>query len=205
MVQRWLLAAVHWWRCVLEWSDRSIVPPVEWIESTIGFEMAAGAVILVNSYLLAVSADYELSNLSDSGPPGYDVLESIFVAIYTTELLIRLAARRLRFFGSPWGWLDVLVVLGGWLEVFNNGGPSDDISQFRITRILKTVKVARVARVMRSMKGARMLMDSLIGSARPLFWTSVVIAAITFMFGMVFVKTVASFLTSEAETGYQGP
>merc|ERR1711974_99235 len=53
------------------------------------------------------------------------------------------------------------------------------------------LKVMRVLRIMRGLREVRLLLNSLMGSVKPLIWTIVMIATINFMFGICFVQAAA--------------
>mmetsp|Transcript_1634 Transcript_1634/g.3086 ORF Transcript_1634/g.3086 Transcript_1634/m.3086 type:complete len:281 (-) Transcript_1634:53-895(-) len=55
------------------------------------------------------------------------------------------------------------------------------------------LKVMRVFRVMRYLREVRLLLNSLMGSVKPLFWTVLIITAVNFMFGICFVQSIAAF------------
>merc|ERR1719189_2489815 len=44
------------------------------------------------------------------------VLEWIFGLLFTAELLLKCAALRRRLIASAWNWLDIIAVLGWWVE-----------------------------------------------------------------------------------------
>merc|ERR1719242_215303 len=118
-------------------------------------------------------------------------IELVFIGIYTLELVVRIIARRLAFFLLPWSWFDIAIVGVGWLEVISSSSTS--LTQVRLMRILKMMKVMRVLRVMRSLREVRLLLNSLMGSVKPLLWTIIIITGINFMFGICFVQSIAAF------------
>lgn len=73
-----------------------------------------------------------------------------------------------------------------------------NMSYLRVVRLAKTLKLLRVIRLMRAFRELRMVLDSVMGSMKAMFWTLLLIAAILFMFSIAFVQASTEFLTSKA-------
>jgi len=172
-------------------NNRFRCPLINSLEESRGFNCVTGLVILLNAISMAVAADYEMQNFQAPTSETFIYIELGFVIAYTIELVIRIIARRLAFFCLPWSWFDIVIVAVGWLEVISSSATS--LSQVRLMRILKMMKAMRVLRVMRSLREVRLLLNSLMGSVKPLLWTVVIITGINFMFGIAFVQSIAAF------------
>merc|ERR1712100_467791 len=99
-----------------------------------------------------------------------------------------------------------IIVLLGYVEVAaaSQGSTSNaNMSQLRILRVLKMLKVMRVVRLMRAFREVRLLLDSLLGSLRPLMWTILLMSAFLFMFAICFVQNVAAHLNDLHKQGEQ--
>ena len=79
-----------------------------------------------------------------------EILNYIFTAIYTIEMVIKIVAMGKGYFQDGWCIFDFLIVVSAWvgillLQVFNIdvGSISTIIRSFRIARVLKLVKSAK--------------------------------------------------------------
>jgi len=68
------------------------------------------------------------------------------------------------------------------------------MSFLRTMRLLKMLKMLRVIRLMRSMFELRLILTSIMGSLKSMFWSLVLLMAVLFMFSMVFVQASANHL-----------
>lgn len=75
------------------------------------------------------------------------------------------------------------------------------MTQLRMLRIIRMLKMMRVIRLMRGLREVRLLLDSLMGSLKPLLWSIILVVAINFMFGLSFVQAVAGFVHHLIRTG----
>jgi hypothetical protein len=179
--------------------NRFDCPLIRRIESSSIFNTVCGLVIVLNAVTMAAAADYDMRHFQQPGNQVLKIVEVVFVAIYTVEIATRIVARKLAFFQVAWSWFDIIIVSVGWIEVASAYLPS--FTQLRLLRILKMVKVMRVLRVMRSFREVRLLLNSLMGSVKPMFWTMLIITGMNFMFGIYFVQSLATFRHDSWKTG----
>jgi len=204
----WMVAAStqeSWHARILKWQasitifsnidarlNRSFACPLlSRIESSSVFNTFCSLVIVVNAISMALAADYDMHNFQQPGNQTLQIIECVFVGIYTIELGMRMMVKKLAFFRMAWSWFDFIIVGVGWIEVASVYSAS--LTQVRLVRVLKMMKVMRVLRVMRSFREVRLLLNSLMGSVKPLFWTMLIITAMNFIFGIYFVQTIAMF------------
>jgi len=174
-----------------EFNRRFDCPRLQIFEESSIFGAISAMVIVLNAISMAVGADYEMNNFQEPVNRTLVTLDFTFVVIYTVELIFRIAVRRLHFFSKAWSWFDVIIVAVGWVEV--SSASATKLTQVRLLRILKMAKVMRVLRAMRSLREVKMLLNSLMGSVKPLLWTVIIITVFNFMFGICFVQSVAAF------------
>jgi len=178
-------------------------PLLSRIEKSSAFSTICGLIILLNALTMAVSADYEMSKSFQQGPSeALHIIELTFVGIYTLELVIRIMVKKIGFFCVTWNWFDFIIVSVGWIEVVSYYLPS--LSHLRLLRMLKMMKVMRVLRVMRSLREVRLLLNSLMGSVKALFWTIVIITGMNFMFGIYFVQSLSETRYDNLEAAHGG-
>jgi len=191
-LMQWAHSVNHFVEGVNDGVNKHVACPlINRLEESRFFGCFTGLVIMVNAISMAVAADYEMDNFRQPTNKILVHIELVFIGIYTLELVVRIIARRLAFFLLPWSWFDIAIVGVGWLEVISSSSTS--LTQVRLMRVLKMLKVMRVLRVMRSLREVRLLLNSLMGSIKPLLWTVIIITGINFMFGICFVQSIAAF------------
>ncbi|MFF0745934.1 ion transporter [Streptomyces sp. NPDC004111] len=102
------------------------------------FSVAVMAAILGNAVLLGVET---YSGLAQRWQEPLAVLESCFLALFTCESLLRLAAhadRPREFFRNPWNVFDAAVVLFAFLPV-----TGDNTTLLRLLRLFRVLRTAR--------------------------------------------------------------
>lgn len=127
-----------------------------------------------------------------------DVLErlnQIFIAIFSTECLLKIFALRYYYFKEPWNLFDFVVVILSLAGLVL----SDLISKYFVSpTLLRVVRVAKVGRVLRLVKGAkgiRTLLFALAMSLPALFNICLLLFLVMFIFaifGMSFFMNVDS-------------
>jgi hypothetical protein len=164
------------------------------------FEVIINFVILVNCIYMWKSADDAMRSVHlDGTNPIEEIGEKVFIAVYAVEFLLRLARYHLYFFydvNFRENWLDFfLLTLAVLFEVVNN---ESQVGWLRMLRILKIAKALRVLRVITAFKALRAIMTSLINSVGVLFWSVVSLAIFHFMFALVFVIQVTTYLQEQS-------
>jgi len=119
------------------------------------------------------------------------------------ELLLKLTVFRLRFFTAPdekyWNLFDTFLVITGIYEVIqdvlsNGAGGGASITWIRVLRLLKMLKMLRVIRVMKFFRELRIMLLSIVGSLRILFWSIMMLGLIMYIFGICFLQAVTGHL-----------
>lgn len=123
--------------------------------------------ILLNTVVLAIE-DPKATTL----PYPYPDLEWFFLIVYTSECLLKILAFGLIFptksyFKDPWNFLDCLIVITAWLNVYAN--QDYNLNALRVLRILRPL------RSITSIKGLRALVMSLLDSVKPLLAAIVIL------------------------------
>eukprot|EP00403_Amphidinium_massartii_P023511 CAMPEP_0178388306 /NCGR_PEP_ID=MMETSP0689_2-20121128/9521_1 /TAXON_ID=160604 /ORGANISM="Amphidinium massartii, Strain CS-259" /LENGTH=688 /DNA_ID=CAMNT_0020008697 /DNA_START=139 /DNA_END=2201 /DNA_ORIENTATION=- len=177
------------------------------------FDFLCGIVIIANASLTCWATDQEVRYL-DSPPQSVEDFiffgDLFFLVFYTLELALKLVVHRWFFFwneDSAWNMLDLaLVVMAAYdmlLTVFLKDTESVNFVFIRTVRIFKLAKILRVIRVMRFFSELRLMVNSLAGSFSSLFWSFVMLAFIFYIFGLMFVQGVATYLADEPDISEQ--
>lgn len=113
-----------------------------------------------------------------------DYLNMIFIAIFTTECLMKMFALRYHYFTEPWNLFDLVVVILSILGLVL----SDIIEKYFVSpTLLRVVRVAKVGRVLRLVKGAkgiRTLLFALAMSLPALFNICLLLFLVMFIFAI---------------------
>lgn len=91
-----------------------------------------------------------------------ETLDYAFLTIFSIEMVLKIIAmgfvmRPYSYLRDPWNILDFLVVILGWLTVFDLGGGSN-VNSIRVVRILRPL------RTINAMPGMRGLVMTLLNS-----------------------------------------
>ncbi|GJQ68184.1 para [Trypoxylus dichotomus] len=113
-----------------------------------------------------------------------DYLNMIFIAIFSTECMMKMFALRYHYFTEPWNLFDLVVVILSILGLVL----SDIIEKYFVSpTLLRVVRVAKVGRVLRLVKGAkgiRTLLFALAMSLPALFNICLLLFLVMFIFAI---------------------
>jgi Ca2+-binding EF-hand superfamily protein len=112
-----------------------------------------------------------------------ELIEMIFLFIFTFELIMKLIGLQVEFFSDHWNNLDFVIVVSGYLVFL----PGDLMN----TSVFRTVRVLRPLRSIGMMPGVRILIDALIMSLPGLSTLLVLIAFVYAIFGVMGVQMFA--------------
>mmetsp|Transcript_3256 Transcript_3256/g.6408 ORF Transcript_3256/g.6408 Transcript_3256/m.6408 type:complete len:906 (+) Transcript_3256:104-2821(+) len=187
-------AAENWWL------HRMVCSPA--------FDAFCTLVILTNAFTIGITTQWGIQwaveNVNQGDPPANSVIQMmdrVYIGFYLLELLLKLSVWRADFFFNKetWKWnaFDLVLVLFGIYDFLSEfvdvtGGLS--ITWLRMMRLLKTMKMLRVVRVMRFFRVLRTMLSNVVASMATLFWSVLMLCIIMYMFGLVFVQGITSYL-----------
>eukprot|EP00434_Breviolum_minutum_P023083 symbB.v1.2.020368.t1/scaffold1709.1/size105151/2 len=174
------------------------------------FQMLSVSVILVNSVSIALSADYEISNLGQEATVAQQNMELALALFYVLELILKLSVNRLYFFVNEdalWNCFDFCLVLFSIIEYavmlhleFSNAdegtGGGMNVGFLRMFRLCKIAKVLRVFRTLRFFTELRLMMDCVLGSFINVFWCLAMIVFVLYVFSLLIVQGLTEYLVS---------
>jgi len=166
------------------------------------FEGLCSVCIVINAALIAYAADYAAQNLESPTSRLVDAWERGFTVWYTLELFLRILAYRLNFFrGADWMWNafdTVLVVNAIYDQVADltaaQQGTGGNVVFLRVVRLMKMLKLLRMVRIMRMFKELRLIVTSIKGSLKSMFWAILLILIITYIVGICFLQAGTTYL-----------
>ena len=137
--------------------------------------------ILINAIM--ISLDDPVTGFGNSGWRIFsEVLDSVFLGIFTFEMLVKLIAmggflHQSGYYREAWNWLDFVVVVSG-LAGFA-------LSNTESFTILRVVRIFRPLRTISRVKGMRDLVDTLGASIPILFNVLLLSLFVFFIFGLI--------------------
>merc|ERR1712110_36808 len=96
-----------------------------------------------------------------------------------------------------WNIFDSVLVIQAWVDemmVWLGTGEGSSMTFARVLKLLKLGKIFRIFRAFRFLKDLRVLVQSLVSSAGSMVWSFLLMAAILFLFSLVIMSQVNSFL-----------
>lgn len=107
------------------------------------FQIIVFLVITINAIILGLEA----SSFGKSHEAILNLIDDICLYIFSIELLMRIIARRARFFTNPWNLFDLVVVI---VPLIASGMAS--VSSLRVMRLLRQFKAMRLVSSVQTMQ-----------------------------------------------------
>ncbi|CAE8720703.1 unnamed protein product [Polarella glacialis] len=171
------------------------------------YELMVGFIILVNLFAMAAVFQVEGHDLGHSiGYPGYsessrgsqmasevfDGLDLLFLCFFTVDLILRTSVLHLRFFKAPLNWVDLLVVISGFIEIF--GHRFMDPFYCRMLRLVKFGRALRAMQLSKVSHSLKLLGKCIRASVGMLFWSLCLLFIIQCIAGMMLSSLVDPFM-----------
>lgn len=159
--------------------------------------------IIFNAIWIGIDTDWNHAPSLYYAAPMFQVVENLFCAFFTFEIVVRLLAfkRRRIAFRDGWFVFDfVLVMLMAWetwvmtaliaLGILTSGLQNTQGSMvFRILRLLRLSRVLRIGRLLQKMPEFIFLVKSLYIAMRTVVSTLVFLLIIIYVFSIIFVQS----------------
>ncbi|CAK0860226.1 unnamed protein product [Prorocentrum cordatum] len=154
------------------------------------FDSGMGVIICCNAMTIGVESTY---TAKDIAPPTWvEVVEYIFISVYTVELALRLFVDRLKAFQSLWVKFDAFLVACGLMDIIvkilANG--SDVLANVMLVRLLRLARLARAARLLVQFRVLWLLVQGLINSFLTIMWTFVIMVVLIYIFAVLGLEVV---------------
>jgi len=147
-------------------------------------------VILGNSVVIGLQTD-------DPKEPLWEKAQQWMLAIFTAELLVRMAIKRSRFFTDTrdigWNMFDLVVVCCGLGDAYANyvtngkGGLGFFATLLRVFRLLR---ILRIFRLFRMIKQLYMLASGFVEALQAAFWVSVLCSVGLYVTAILFTRII---------------
>lgn len=189
------------------------------------FELFFGIVIITNSIYIGVEVQYTADHPMEATPLGFYVVGYTYTFLFTIELVLRLAADRLKFWWTDtsqmlWNWLDILIVCSSLFEVgldivtwmttdeddedAEGGGVNmSNLRIVRIIRITRLMRLFRIGRIVRFVRALRTLVFSIVSTLKSVVWSLLLLTMIIYVFAIVFTQAASDHMTLVEVSGEQ--
>jgi voltage-gated sodium channel len=170
-------------------------------------------IILLNTAVMAMEADYPATESSDNFPSkarlvAWTVIDNIFLTFFVCEIMLRLIrAHRLAgvcsFFTDPqdwtWNWFDFLIVFFGVLDqwvmkviVIEEEGAHDQkmSKMLMILRTLRILRVLRAVRLFKALPSLFLLVQGLYGSFSSVIYVALLFFAFILVFSIIICQII---------------
>lgn len=169
-------------------------------------------VIFLNAMFEAYETDIEISSYNKGATRIVIFMDLSFLTFYCIEIALKFVLHRGYFFANTdvrWNIFDLCLVMSTLVEhvlqSFAAAHIAADVKFMRSMRILKLAKALHVVRMFRFITEFRLIMNSVLGCLLSFFWSFVVLLFIIYIWALVFVKGVASFLRESHRLGDMDP
>jgi voltage-gated sodium channel len=140
------------------------------------FRVAVFGVILLNAVILGLeTSPMVMANVGIS----LDILDKICLCIFAVELVLRLAAYRLKFFKSGWNVFDLLIISGSLITTI------DAISSMRVIRLLREL---RAIRLISGLKTMQIIVNAIVKSLPSLAYTACLMLILYYVYAVIGVN-----------------
>lgn len=115
------------------------------------------------------------------------VFDQVFLWFFVLEAVLRIYFLRCSYFKSPWSWMDLGVLLVGFVDLLMQNGLN--LTAFRALRVLR---VFRLLRLLRLFKDLWVIVEGLLASFKPTLWIFCLLTLELYIFSIVCVDTIGS-------------
>eukprot|EP00931_Biecheleriopsis_adriatica_P020648 TRINITY_DN13730_c0_g2_i7.p1 TRINITY_DN13730_c0_g2~~TRINITY_DN13730_c0_g2_i7.p1 ORF type:complete len:638 (-),score=108.25 TRINITY_DN13730_c0_g2_i7:25-1824(-) len=172
---------------------------------TWSFETVVGVQIMAN----LVIAVYETVQMSMGTSPDWIYPVSLFLfAFYALEVASRIFVYRREFFVGIFNWntFDVFLVSADSIMFLLNifiGGLEQN-AMIRCVRVLRAVRVVTAIRIWPAFRELYIMLHSLIGALRAMFWSTVLLGLVLILFSVTAVELIQPLVDDIAKNGGYG-
>lgn len=176
------------------------------IEEATFFWSMSSAFILLNTIVISISSDFEITHRGQSLPGWLSSLEISCIVFFTVEVVLRLWVHKLYFFVNDdmnWNIFDLVLValsladlLVDTINTASESQESTSVAFMRILRLLKAGKILRAFRILKVFRELATILKSFEKGMVSLFWSLVMLVFLLFVFSLLFIQGLADHATS---------
>eukprot|EP00930_Biecheleria_cincta_P045549 TRINITY_DN31392_c0_g1_i1.p1 TRINITY_DN31392_c0_g1~~TRINITY_DN31392_c0_g1_i1.p1 ORF type:complete len:617 (-),score=110.31 TRINITY_DN31392_c0_g1_i1:102-1916(-) len=157
------------------------------------YELAIGIVVLGNVFLMVIDLDASLAcgKAPSCKIAWVEIADYVLLAIYTCDLACALFAQRSGFWRLRMNYLDLLIVLVGYIEIFMTlvlqGGAG-----LSMIRMLRICRVLRIVKLLRPFAELYKLVMGFLSTLRAIFWGFVMIMLLLLLWSIILLQVSSS-------------
>nr|AIW80051.1 voltage-gated sodium channel Nav1.9 variant a [Mus musculus] len=114
----------------------------------------------------------------------FDILNIVFVVIFTVECLIKVFALRQHYFTNGWNLFDCVVVVLSIISTLVSGLENSNVFPPTLFRIVRLARIGRILRLVRAARGIRTLLFALMMSLPSLFNIGLLLFLVMFIYAI---------------------
>eukprot|EP00445_Apocalathium_hangoei_P064608 CAMPEP_0204119168 /NCGR_PEP_ID=MMETSP0361-20130328/6955_1 /ASSEMBLY_ACC=CAM_ASM_000343 /TAXON_ID=268821 /ORGANISM="Scrippsiella Hangoei, Strain SHTV-5" /LENGTH=690 /DNA_ID=CAMNT_0051070275 /DNA_START=95 /DNA_END=2167 /DNA_ORIENTATION=+ len=169
-------------------------------------ETVLGGVITLNFFLILSETDSRARYPGrgiETRPRWLVVLEWVCLAIFCTELALRIFADGRKFHRKRWNVLDAVIVAIGVSDLILSltGIETGSLSIFRVLRLCRLLRLLRVLRLFTVLKELQRLIQMMGGCFKTLFWSSMLLFLIMTIWAVIAVELINPTVQQIADEG----
>lgn len=173
------------------------------------FEVLLACVLGVNMILVMVETDAEADRPAGepigTSPTWVTAFNHLLLSIYTAELTGRIYVYRAVFFTRLSSILDLVIVSSDLFFVILSLAMGNDLPSMSILRIFRLSRLGRAAKVMVMFPELHLMLKGLTGAMSAIFWGCILVAAVLFIWSILFVQLIHPLNLEVAALGtYEG-
>jgi len=165
--------------------------------------------IILNGIFIGVQTDYMAQYSTEEVPEVFIVFETLFMIIFTFELVVRIARHRFHFLymtGWQWNYFDSFLVLLQLMDIFvalfirfDSAQSSMDTAKnmknlgfLRLLRILRILRIFRLVRLLAFFGELNVVTSAIAGSMKSLFGTVILLLLLMYIVGVILTQIATS-------------
>lgn len=170
------------------------------------FEMGCGILVILCALSIGVESDYTIQHALEPQHPIFRALDLTFNLFFALELAVRWISEGFLHFLScdnsafKWNWMDFGLVSSSVVKeiaALMAAASFLEVSALRMLRMMRLVRVARIIRMLRFFSELRVMVNGIMGSAKPLLWAFVFLLILMFMVGVTFMQLAANYMSQD--------
>ncbi|NXL85040.1 SCN5A protein, partial [Alectura lathami] len=147
---------------------------------------AFDVIIMILICLNMITMMVETHEQSDTKTKVLNKINIVFVAIFTTECILKLVALRQYYFSNAWNIFDIVVVIMSLVALLLSGiGKAfEHFLPPTLFRVIRLARIGRILRLIRAAKGIRTLLFALMMSLPALFNIGLLLFLVMFIYAI---------------------
>lgn len=168
------------------------------------FECVMALTVIFNTALMVIEADLDATCETTEGctPAWLGIVNKLLLSIYTVDLAGTVYVERQSFIWLWWNWLDVVIVVSGFVEILAyliSPSSRSQVSLLRMLRLFRILRMLRMVRVLRTIPELYKLVTGFAYTMRAMVCGFFILIALVFLWAIVTVEIVGP-ISKEVES-----